>query len=346
MHMVHSSSLAAIDLNLLLVLRALLTERHVTRAASQVGLSQSAASHALSRLRELYRDPLLVRSGRELQLTPRAQRLLPTLERGLSDLKAAVDGEPEFEPATARRTFTLGMADYNQAFLLGPLLRALESEAPHVDLSLVNLPNLEELVESGQLDLGLSLSGQPMSSQLSSRGLFEDDFVCLVRQGHPKVGKKLSLAQYLSLRHVVVAPRGTSGSLVDTELERRGLKRRVALRISNFLVAPVVVRDTDFVSTMPKRMALKLARPYGLQLLPPPIELPRFGLSLIWHPRLEHDPAQRWLRELVTRVGTLTSAPRAPGVARRAAKAAKAARLAETTSAAASRTKATKIGRA
>ena len=308
--MVHDSSLAAIDLNLLVVLRALLTERHVTRAAARVRLSQSATSHALSRLRELYQDPLLVRSGRSLQLTPRAQQLLPTLERGLSDLKAALDGEPAFVPATTRRTFSLGMADYNQAVVLGPLLRALELEAPHVDLTLINLPNLEELVEGGQVDLGLGLSGRPAATQLSSRALFEDEFVCLVREGHPKVGKKLSLEQYLALRHVVIAPGGTSGSLVDTELERRGLSRRVALRISNFLVAPVVVRDTDFVSTMPRRLALKLASAYGLQLLPTPIELPKFGLSLIWHPRLEHDPAQRWLRELVARVSAFAGAPR------------------------------------
>jgi DNA-binding transcriptional LysR family regulator len=317
MHMVHGTSLAAVDLNLLVVLRALLSERHVTRAASRVGLSQSATSHALSRLRELYDDPLLVRSGRSLELTPRAQRLLPTLERGLSDLKAAIDGEPEFEPATARRTFTLGMADYNQAVMLGPLLRTLEHEAPHVDLELVNLPNLEELVDTGHLDLGLTLSGRPAPTQLSSQTLFEDDFVCMVRQGHPKVGKKLSLEQYLSLRHVVVAPSGTSGSLVDTELERRGFKRRVALRISNFLVAPVVVHDTDFVSTMPQRLARTLAAPYGLRLLPAPIELPKFGLSLIWHPRLEHDPAQRWLRELVTRVSALVSGASATAKPRR-----------------------------
>src|SRR5688572_13050133 len=126
MHMVHGASLSAIDLNLLVVLRALLTERHVTRAAARVGLSQSATSHALSRLRELYADPLLVRSGRSLELTPRARRLLPTLERGLSDLKAAIDAEPGFEPASARRSFTLGMADYTQAVTLGPILRALE----------------------------------------------------------------------------------------------------------------------------------------------------------------------------------------------------------------------------
>jgi DNA-binding transcriptional LysR family regulator len=302
MKMLHDSSLAAIDMNLLVVLRALLAERHVTRAAARVGLSQSATSHALARLRELYRDPLLVRSGRDLQLTPRAQRLLPALERGLSDLKAAIEGEPEFQPATARRAFTLCMADYLQAVLLGPLLRALEREAPLVDLTLINVPNIEEQTIAGNIDLGVTLSPKVPPAGLSTRELFDDDFVCLLRQGHPHAGRKLTLAKYLTLRHVVVAPTGTSGSLVDTALEQRGLSRRVALRISNFLVAPVVVRDTDFVNTMPTRLALRLAIPYGLRVLPAPLELRKFGMSMIWHPRLEHDPAQRWLRGLVARI--------------------------------------------
>lgn len=302
MHMVHASSLAAFDLNLLVVLRALLTERHVTRAASRVGLSQSATSHALSRLRELYGDPLLVRSGRTLQLTPRAQQLLPTLERGLSDLKAAIEGETEFEPLAARRTFSVGMADYTQAVVLGPILSALEREAPHVDLSIVNPPNLHEQTMTGNIDLGFDVSGSTPPSLLSSQRLFEDEFVCVVRQGHPQIDRKLTLERYLAARHVVVAPSGTSGSLVDTELERRGLERRVALRVPNFLVAPVVVSETDFVSTMPKRLALGTAKRYGLRLLPPPIALPKFGFSLIWHQRLDHDPAQRWLRELVARL--------------------------------------------
>jgi DNA-binding transcriptional LysR family regulator len=307
--MVHSSSLAAFDLNLLVVLRALLTERHVTRAASRVGLSQSATSHALSRLRELYGDPLLVRQGRALELTPRARQLLPTLERGLSDLKAAIDGEPEFEPGVARRTFTLGMADYTQAMVLGPVLSALEQAAPHVDLSSFNPPNLHEQTLNGNIDLGVDVSGNTPPSLLSSQLLFEDEFVCVVRQGHPKIGRKLTLERYLASRHVVIAPSATTGSLVDTELEHRGLERRVALRVSNFMLAPVVVSETDFVSTLPRRLALKMAERFALRLLPPPIPLPKFGFSLIWHQRLDHDPAQRWLRALVSRASRTIDKP-------------------------------------
>lgn len=299
MHMLHNS-LSAVDLNLLVVLRALLTERHVTRAAARVGLSQSATSHALSRLRELYEDPLLVRRGRVLELTPRAIALLPALDRGLSDLQTAIAPEPKFDPKTARRTFTIGLADYAQAVMMGPLLRQLAVSAPDVDLTAITFPDVEARIESGSLDLGLIVSGTE-SRSLSSQQLFRDDFVCMVRRDHP-IGKKLSLQQYVELRHVVVAPSGTPGSVVDTELARRGLTRRVALRVSNFLIAPVVVCQSDFINTMPKRLAVQLAATYPLRLLRAPLPIPSFGLSLLWHPRYDHDPAQRWLRQFFASV--------------------------------------------
>lgn len=298
MHAVHTKTLASIDLNLLVVLRALLTERHVTRAASRLGLSQSATSHALSRLRELYDDPLLVRNGRTLQLTPRAARLLPSLERGLTDLQTAVDVEPGFDPRTARRAFTIGMADYTQAVLMGPLLRRLAVEAPDVTLNIVGFPNLRELIESGNLDLSLDVSGNKPPSTFLIHELFEEGFVCMVRRDHPVVKSTLSLAQYLELRHLVVSPSGATGSYVDTELERLGHTRRIALRVSNFLIAPIVISKTDFINTMPTRLARQAAKDYPLRLLPAPFPVPKFSLRLVWHPRLDSDPAQRWLREM------------------------------------------------
>jgi DNA-binding transcriptional LysR family regulator len=301
MHMVHDRTLSSIDLNQLVVLRALLHERHVTRAATRVGLSQSATSHALSRLRELFGDPLLVRRGRTLELTPRASRLLPLLQRGLSDLHSAVTAEPSFDPTTAQRTFTIGMADYIQALLMGPLLRELAKQAPGVDLAVVVFPNITELVDAGAIDLVLNVT-LPEARALSSRPLFVEEFVCMVRKGHPQIGKTMTIAQYLAHRHVVVAPTGTPGSVVDSALEARGLARRVALRVTNFLIAPVVVSQTDFINTMPRRLARALAKTYPVRLVPPPIALPAFDFGMYWHPRNDHDPAQRWVRDLVASV--------------------------------------------
>jgi DNA-binding transcriptional LysR family regulator len=305
MHIMHDVSLSAVDLNLLVVLRALLTERHVTRAAARVGLSQSATSHALARLRELYGDALLVRSGRTLSLTPRAARLLPSLERGLSELESAIVGEPAFQASTARRTFTLGMADYLQALIMGPLLRRLAKRAPGIDLSVVVFPNLRELVESGVVDLAFTVAG-PELRGLSQEPLFSEGFMCMVRRGHPQIKKTLSMKTYLAQRHVVVAPGGTPGTLVDSILAQHGFERRIALRVTNFLIAPVVVSQTDLINTMPERLARRMAKTYGLRLLPPPLELPQFQYCLLWHPRLDQDEAQRWLREFVAGVANVT----------------------------------------
>jgi DNA-binding transcriptional LysR family regulator len=301
MHAMHDRALSAIDLNLLVLLRALLRERHVTRAAAQVGLSQSAASHALSRLRDLYSDPLLVRSGRTLTLTPRAAQLLPLLERGLGALESAVSAEPEFDPSTARRTFSIGMSDYMQALIMGPLLRKLAVLAPEVDLSVVIFPGLIDLVESGAIDLALTVSNAAPRN-LPREALFEEAFVCMVRRGHPQIRRAPSLTKYLAQRHVLIAPTGTPGSIVDTALATRGLERRVALRVTNFLIAPVVVSETDFISTMPARLAHQLAKIYPLRLLPPPLDLPTFEHCMVWHPRLARDPAQLWLRGFVAAV--------------------------------------------
>jgi len=302
MHMLHEPKLSALDLNLLVVLAALLEERHVTRAASRVGLSQSATSHALSRLRELYRDPLLVRSGRRLDLTPRAVELPPQLTRGLAELGGTLSGARAFEPLTARRSFSVGMADYVQALLLPPLLRLLTTHAPHVDIAISGFPNLVERLDDGSTDLAV-LVGSELPKGLSSRKLFTDGFTCMVRKGHPQVrGTRLSMARYLSLSHVLVSPSGQGASYVDTELERRGLTRRIALRVSSFLIAPKVVTESDLVSTGPSRLLRVLAQRYPIRLLAPPLRLPRFDLYLVWHSRLDHDPAHAWLRQQFSQV--------------------------------------------
>lgn len=302
MHMVHISGLAALDLNLMVALHALLTEANVTQAARRVALSQSATSHALARLRQLFGDPLLVRSGRQLKLTSRAMQLLPALERGLAEIESAVSGEPPFDPLTARRSFTIGMADYGQAVMLGPLLARLRQQAPGVDLTVLSPPNPFDLLEAGNLDLAVVVTGS-VGPAFSARRLFSDGFVCMVRRGHPTVGTALTMKQYLSLGHVVVAPTGTPGSMVDTELDRRRVERRVTVRISSFLAAPIVVSQTDLVTTGPERLLRPMVKRYPVRLLPPPLRLARFELSLAWHGRLDHDPAHAWLRGIIAEAG-------------------------------------------
>ncbi|HEX4475132.1 MAG TPA: LysR substrate-binding domain-containing protein, partial [Polyangiaceae bacterium] len=245
--------------------------------------------------------PLLVRSGSTMTLTPRAVALYPAVERGLSELRATITGEPPFEPRTAGRVFTVGAVDYGQSLLLPPLLAFLEREAPRIDLAVVNAPDLFELLENGRIDLAIVV-GPTVPSAFRSRELFTDGFVCMVRRGHPVARRKLTLARYLELRHVVVAPTGSPGSVVDTELAKRGKQRRVALRVPDFLVAPLVVSNSDFINTVPGRLATLHAKHHPVRLFPPPIPLPRFSICLAWHARLDADPAHVWLRNGIVRV--------------------------------------------
>jgi DNA-binding transcriptional LysR family regulator len=301
MHMVHEQKLSAIDLNLLVALRALLSERHVTRAARLLGLSQSATSHALSRLRELYGDPLLVRNGRNLELTPRAVALLPQLARGLGELESSLRDPEPFEPRRARFPLRVGAADYAQALLSGPLLSLLRAEAPGVALQITSYPDLLEQLELGTLDLALHTQTK-LPRVLAERQLFSDGFVCMLRKGHPALRKKrLSLQQYVALEHLLVSPGGTPGSFVDTELERRGLSRRIGLQVSSFLVAPQLVAETDLISTGPERLLRRTGKHYPIVLLEAPLRLPRFDLCLVWHSRREHEPAHAWMRDVIAR---------------------------------------------
>jgi len=297
MYAMHDSVLRGIDLNLLVVLRALLAERQVTRAARRVGLSQSAVSHALARLRDVYADPLLVRRGRSLELTPRAQLLVPELEQGLAQLESTLGSSRQsFDPRRAQRRFTIGAADYFQC-TLGPLLQRVSREAPGFQLSFVGFTSTLEPLDTGQADLVLLVRNQ-LPAGYSARRLFSDGFVCMSRKRHPaKLGKRITLAQYLDARHLVVAPGGTPGSLVDTELERRGHQRRVVASVSSFLAAPLVVSESDLLSTGPELLWRRLAPRHGVKLSALPFRLPRFEVDLVWHTRRDADPAHAFLRD-------------------------------------------------
>ena len=294
---------AGLDLNLVVVLDALLAHGNVTQAAKAVGITQPAASRALGRLRDLYRDPLLVRSGRTMVLTPRAIALKPAVTRALAEIYQGIVGDDAFEPRTTRRTFTLGSADYGFALMCGPLLAKLAEAAPLVTLEMQTAPNLLDMVDAGTFDAALVVQRSDRSGHGSVR-LFDDDYLCMVRRDHPKVKSRLDLETYLALEHLVVAPSGSPGSTVDAVLARKGLARHIAMRIPSFLAAPIVVAQSDLVSTGPRKLATMHARHHAIRLVEPPkaLDLPGFSLRLAWHHRFDEDPAHRWLRGLVGEV--------------------------------------------
>ena len=296
-----------VDLNLLAVLDALLDERNVTRAARRVHLSQPAASNALSRLRHLFGDPLLVRSGRGLVLTPRAQALIGPLRAAMEHIDAALGAGATFEPATTTATFTLATSDALQIGLLPGLLARLAAEAPVARLvctpldgasSDVGDPLPDHALASGQIDLAIGFFSQPQAHH-HVKALFSGDFVCVARKGHPGVGPDITLRQFVELGHVVIASAHHVHSTVDAALARCKLARRAAVVVPQYSVVPYVIMRSDHVAVLPRRLAEGFERTFGLRLLEPPLALPKFTISQVWHERTHQSPAHRWLRETI-----------------------------------------------
>ena len=291
--------LSAIDLNLLPLLDALLSERHVTRAARRVGLSQPAASRALARLRELLNDPLLVRKGRSLGLSPRAEALQEPLRSALGLVSLAIAPAPRFDPRVARRRLRIASDDYSGFIMLTPLVERLARAAPGIDLHV--LPSagqgLEQLVK-GDVDLcfapiGMLHEGGP---GVVPEALGEDRFVCMVGKQHPFARRAPNLTRFLEARHALIAPGGSLGGVVDQALAARGLERRVALALPSFLTMPFAIAGTDLVLTLAERVARPFGRFLPVAFFAPPLALPGFTTGFFWHQRDESDPAIGWLR--------------------------------------------------
>jgi DNA-binding transcriptional LysR family regulator len=299
MHAAHDG-LAGVDLNLVLALDALLAERHVTRAAARLGITQSAASHALARLRDVFDDPLLVRGPRGTMMpTPRATALAPAVHRVLVDLSAIVRGDAAFDPRTARRRFRIGTSDYDELVMLPRLVQRLQRVAPSIDLWLHTLGDHgDEALAAGTVDVVIGLPrGAARSAGSYEKVLFDETFTCIVRAKHPLARSKLTLPRYCAASHLLVAPRGTPGSLVDSALAAVGRTRRIALAVPHFLVVPYLVAGSDLVATLATRVATTFADALDLVTMPPPLALPKIQIAVAWHERDHEDPPHRWLRE-------------------------------------------------
>lgn len=299
MHARHDQP-AGVDLNLVLALDALLGERHVTRAAARLGITQSAASHALARLRDLFRDPLLVRGPRGTMIpTPRATALAPAVHRVLVEISGILRGDVAFDPPTARRTFRIGTTDYFELVLIPRLLQRLQRVAPHIDLWLHSLPDHgDEALADGTVDVVVGLPrGMARPSGTYEKVLFDETFTSIVRAHHPLAQRKLTLGRYCAAAHLLVTPRGTRGSFVDDALAAIGRSRRIALAVQHFLVVPYMIANSDLIATVMTRVATAFADALGLVTMPPPLALPKIQMAVAWHERDHEDPPHRWLRE-------------------------------------------------
>lgn len=294
-------TLRALDLNLLVALNALLDEGSVTGAARRMGLSQPAMSRTLGRLRDLFADPLFVRAGRALIPTPRATALAEPLTALLANADALLRRDAPFDPATAHGELTLFTADLTASLILPDLIARLAAFAPGLDLVIRDAAAAATLAP--QLGATPSVAVAPYapdSGVIRRRPGGVESFSVIARADHPALSAgPLDPATWAGLRHLLIAPRGRPGGVVDTALAARGLNRRVAVRIKTFALAGPIVATSDLVATVPTVLAEGFARTLPVVVLPPPLPLPGFSLDLLWHERYHHDPAHAWFRAAV-----------------------------------------------
>jgi len=294
------ANLSRLDLNLLVAFDALLTERSVTRAASRVGLGQSAMSHNLARLRTLFGDELLTRGADGMRPTPRAMALADPVRVTLAQIQAAVLQREAFDPATADRAFRIGLADSIEVALIPTLMERLQSVAPAVSLRLrsTNRLSILEDLDTGTLDLGIGVFDHGQIHH-KRRQLYTDSFLCLFSPEQLDLTPPISLQDYLRWPHVLTSLADDAHGAVDEALAKHKLRRSIVMTTPGFLAVPFVVRRSRVITTMPSRLARYFSDAFGLATSPVPIDLPSFTISLLWHASFDHDPGHLWLRHTV-----------------------------------------------
>jgi LysR family transcriptional regulator, mexEF-oprN operon transcriptional activator len=298
-------NLARVDLNLLVALDALLAERGVTKAAARIGIGQSAMSHNLARLRELFGDELLTRGPIGMQPTPRALALADPVRIALAQIETLVSPEQAFDPATAERVFRIGLPDSVEV-LMGPALLAYVCEyAQGIRFRFYSAEGqgLLDDLDADRLDLGIGVGafagGQVHHKQ---RLLSTDTYLVMFNAEKVHVKPPISLEDYVRLPHVLTSLRRGERGVVDEALERLGLSRKIALVTPRFVAVPFLVAGAAVVTTMHARLARYFAEKLGLSLSAPPVELPELKTWLLWHASYDTDPAHIWLRDTIIRV--------------------------------------------
>ena len=300
---------SAIDLNLLRVLQAVDEEGSVTLGAQRLGLSQPAVSNALARLRRTMGDPLFVRSSQGMEPTPRARRLLDALNAAMGLITEGLRNATAFDPERAEETCNLLVSDLGEIVYLPRLMEYLLNHAPGVRVRIRQLARSDyaKALETGLADLAIGYLADPRGS-LRHRHLFNDNFVCMVRRGHPVAEhERLTLERYLNLPHAVVSRRGGREGLVTAALASLGVERRVSLVVPHFAATPGVIAASDLAVTVPSDL-VRSAAATGLIGLALPFEVPEVSVAMYWHERLQGDAMNRWLREVFVKLFTRTPA--------------------------------------
>lgn len=289
------------DLNLLIMLDVLLSEGSVARAARRLGLSPSAMSRGLQRLRDSTGDPLLVRSGRGLVPTPRAMELREQVGGLVQQVVQVLSPSPSLDLGKVNRTFTLLCSDgFVENF--GPrLLTRIASEAPGIQLSFIpKVRRDSSYLRDGTADLETGVIGKVTAPELHARALFRDYFVGAVRQGHPLLTSNITPTRYAEFSHIADLRHGSGNDPIDIALGAQDMQRHIVTSVAGFAAALALARNTDLVATVPERHTRYLRTDMATFVLP--VTMPEITLSMLWHPRLDADPAHIWLRSMVREV--------------------------------------------
>ena len=290
-----------VDLNLMVVFEAIYRARNLTAAGESLGLSQPAMSHALSRLRWSFKDPLFVRLPRGLQPTPRAEEIAPALKQGLAAIRGSFE-RTAFDPGTATRVFTIAMSDLGEVAHVPRILQAMKVEAPRVHLRTVEIAPAEarSALADGRIDLAIGLNLRP-AAPFHEALIVEHGYATVVRADHPEIRARLTLAGFRKAQHLLVIPTGPSlhGEVIERALAKAGA--RVAMQVAHFHPVAAIVLQSDLIATVPEGLAQTLMRLVDLRVFKPPIPLPSMRISLYWHERYHRDAGNAWLRELYLR---------------------------------------------
>ena len=290
----------SIDIRLLSVFDEIYKTRSVTAAATALDLGQPAVSIALSELRNLLGDPLFTRTSNGMEPTPFGQGLVRPVRAALDAVDQVLGHRNDFDPASSNRTFRVCMTDISQLVLLPKLCETLRSSSHGIVIEIIPISaDTSRMLESGEADLALGFMPQ-LDTGFYQQLLFKQSFVCMVSASHSRISSELTLAHYEAEDHLTISSSGSAPLIIDPEIIRQGIKRRIVLQIPNFLGAAFVAGHTDHVITIPERLGGVLRGRGAFRTFPVPFLLPEYGVKQHWHERYHHDPGSRWLRRIIS----------------------------------------------
>jgi len=298
-----SKKLRNIDLNLIKVFNSVLREQSISRAADNLSVSQPAVSNALRRLRELYDDPLFIRSATGMIPTPKAQELAGPIQAALIEIEKTINASEQFSPGTSQRVINAALTDYGEYYFLPEIVRRLTKIAPGVELVCVPTPgsSLSLEMKSGAIDLVWDWV-QIDDPDFYIEPIFSDPGYCLARKNHPMIDGDLNLETFLQVEHIALRPTRRHNPRVERALEKMGMARKVVTEVSHLVVMPQIVATTDLIATVPERLARKYARELDLQVIRSPVYEDEVTVYQMWHKHFEDDEGHRWFRELTRNI--------------------------------------------